>query len=194
MDEMKVYCAFDKLVSIKDLTPHPKNPNRHSDAQIERLAKILNYQGWRYPIKVSKQTGFITSGHGRLSAAIKNKWESVPVNFQDYENSDQEYADVVSDNSIASWAELDLSGINLELGNLGPDFDLEMLGINGFAMDFCEKDLELKSLAETLREEAGMFLYSIPVPIEHQEVFRGLKKGVALEMILKSLARGGQHD
>lgn len=136
---MKIHCLYDKLVSLKNLTPHPKNRNSHSKDQVERLAQILDYQGWRYPIKVSKKSGFITSGHGRLEAAKLKKWKEVPVNFQDYESDEQEYADVQSDNAIASWAELDLSGINSDLGELEPNFDINLLGIKDFVLEPADK-------------------------------------------------------
>mgnify|MGYP006921297801 CR=1 FL=1 len=136
---MKVRCLYDELAPIDGLTPHPKNRNKHPDDQIKRLAEILKYQGWRYPIKVSKQTGFITSGHGRLLAARLNGWDKVPINKQDYETEDQEYADVQADNAIASWAELDLAGINLDLADLGPDFDLDLLGIKDFVLEPADK-------------------------------------------------------
>lgn len=132
---MQVNCLYDKLVPISELKPHPKNRNAHPQDQIERLAKILKYQGWRYPIKVSKRSGYITSGHGRLAAALLNAWDTVPVNYQDYESEEQEYADLQADNAIASWAELDLSGINTDLSTLGPDFDLDLLGIKAFSLN-----------------------------------------------------------
>lgn len=135
---MIVHCLYDKLVSTSELAPHPKNRNKHPDEQIERLAKVLKYQGWRYPVKVSKLSGFITSGHGRLLAARLNGWKEVPVNFQDYEDEAQEYADVQADNAIASWAELDLAGINSDIGDLGPDFDIDMLGIEDFVLEPAE--------------------------------------------------------
>ncbi len=135
---MKINCLHDGLKNIVDLKPNPKNMNKHPAEQIARLAKILEYQGWRYPVKVSKQSGFVTSGHGRIEAAKLNGWTQVPVNFQDYDDEDQEYADLVADNSIASWAELDLSLINLEIQNLGPDFDIEMLGLKDFKIDIAE--------------------------------------------------------
>lgn len=141
---MKINCLYDNLVPVSDLNAHPKNPNTHSKEQIERLAKILTYQGWRYPVKVSKRSGFITSGHGRLEAAKLNGWTEVPVNFQDYESEEQEYADVVSDNAIADWAELDLSGINSDLGDLGPDFDIDLLGIEHFTLNPGEELLDEK--------------------------------------------------
>ena len=140
---MKINCAHDELVPISKLKPHPRNRNTHPPDQIDRLAKIMEYQGWRTPIKVSTRSGFITSGHGRLAAAIKNKWTEVPVDYQDYETEEQEYADLTADNAIASWAELDLSGINIDIGDLGP-FDLEFLGLKDFQVTMADK-LEPKS-------------------------------------------------
>lgn len=136
---MKIQCLHDHLIPISELKFHPKNRNHHPDDQIKRLAEILKYQGWRYPVKVSKRSGFVTSGHGRIEAARLNGWDQVPVNFQDYENDDQEYADLVADNSVALWAELDLSGINADLGDLGPDFDIDMLGLKDFVIEPVEK-------------------------------------------------------
>lgn len=136
---MKIRCTYDKLVPISELKPYPKNPNEHSEEQINRLAQILDYQGWRYPVKVSNLSGYITSGHGRIDAAQKNGWTEVPVNFQDYESEEQEYADVVSDNSIAEWANLNLSQINADVVELGPDFDIDLLGIKDFVLEPSEK-------------------------------------------------------
>ena len=132
---MNIRCLFDKQVSLSELRAHPKNRNVHPPDQIKRLAEILAYQGWRYPVKVSKRSGFVTSGHGRIEAAKLNGWTEVPVNFQDYESDEQEYADVQADNAIASWAELDLSGINSDIGDLGPDFNLDLLGIKDFVLE-----------------------------------------------------------
>lgn len=136
---MIIRCLYDELVPLADLTSHPKNRNAHPEDQVERLAKILAFQGWRYPVKVSKRSGFVTSGHGRIEAARLNGWGEVPVNFQDYESEEQEYADLQADNSIASWAELDLSGINADIGDLGPDFDIDLLGIKDFVVEPIDK-------------------------------------------------------
>lgn len=136
---MIVHCPHDKLVPIAELKPHPKNRNKHPADQIERLAKILAYQGWRYPVKVSKLSGHVTSGHGRIEAARANGWESVPVSFQDYTDEAQEYADVQADNAVASWSELDLSGINADIVDLGPDFDIDLLGIKDFVIEPADK-------------------------------------------------------
>jgi len=137
---MKVHCPHDKMVPIGEMVPNPKNPNVHSADQIESLANILAYQGWRYPIKVCTQSGFIPSGHGRLLAATKLGLKKVPVSFQDYDSEEQMYADLVSDNAIASWAELKLADINIEIPNLGPDFDIDLLGIKNFKIDVAENE------------------------------------------------------
>jgi DNA modification methylase len=65
----------------------------------------------------------------------------VPVIFQDFESEEQAYAYMVSDNAVAAWAELDLSNINVDIQDLGPDFDIDMLGIKDFTIDVAEKGL-----------------------------------------------------
>ncbi len=123
------------MMPISKLVPHPKNPNIHSSEQIEALAGLIEFQGWRLPIKVSTRSGFVTSGHGRIEAAKLRGWTHVPVSRQDYDNEAQEYADVVSDNAIAEWAILDLGRINTDIIELGPDFDIKTLGIKNFVLD-----------------------------------------------------------
>jgi DNA modification methylase len=81
----------------------------------------------------------ITSGHGRLEAAKHLGLKEVPVSFQDYADEAMEYADLQADNAIASWSELDLSAINSDIADLGPDFDIDLLGINGFVIEPAEK-------------------------------------------------------
>lgn len=139
---MKIHCLYDETLNPKALKEHPKNRNTHPPEQIERLVEVLKYQGFRSAIKVSKRSGFITSGHGRRLAALKAKIEKVPVVYQDYESDEQEYADIIADNAIASWAELDLSSINLDITELGPDFDINLLGIKDFHLDFLPGNLE----------------------------------------------------
>lgn len=133
---MEIRCAFTELVPIARLKGkfHPKNPNVHTPEQIERLAKVLGYQGARTAARVSKRSNLLTAGHGRIMAAEKAGATHYPVDYQDYENEEQEYADLVADNALSDWAALDLSGINAHVPELGPDFDLDMLGIKDFEL------------------------------------------------------------
>ena len=136
---VKIHCAYDKLVPISEIKLNPKNRNKHPEEQILRLMEIIKYNGVRRCVTVSKRSGKVTVGHGRIKAMKRLGMKEIPVNFQDYESEDAEYADGVADNAIGLWAELDLAGINSDLGDLGPDFDLNMLGIKDFVLDIAEK-------------------------------------------------------
>lgn len=146
-------------IDIKALKLNPKNPNKHPKEQIERLAKILKYQGFRQPIVVSNQSGFVVAGHGRLAAARKNKWDKVPVVRQDFTDATQEYAHMTADNAIASWAELSMEEINMETMELGP-FDTELLGIKNWETipedKYADKDGD--AIPETAKNEYGVEL------------------------------------
>lgn len=139
---MDIKCKFDAMVKLSDLKQHPNNRNKHSKEQIERLAKILAYQGIRAPIIVSKRTNHIVKGHCTALAIGANKAKEAPVVYQEFESDEQEYAFLQSDNAIASWADLDFSEINNEITDLGPDFDIDLLGIKDFSLEPAEKFLE----------------------------------------------------
>ncbi len=161
---MHIHCSHSDLVDINTLKPHPKNRNKHPKDQIVRLARILAYQGWRHPVKVSTRSGFVTAGHGRIEAAKVNKWTQIPVDLQDYESDEQEYADVQADNAIASWAELELESINLDLAELGPNFDLDMLGIEDFVLDPSERGSTDEDNIYTRKIESPIYEPQGPCP------------------------------
>jgi hypothetical protein len=128
-----------RMVDPALLKLHERNPNEHPEEQIERLCKIIRYQGFRRPVTVSNQSGMVTVGNGRVMAAIKLGITKIPAIYQDYDNGDQEYADLVADNAIESWSSLNIGKINFELQNLGPDFDLETLGLKNFVLEPADK-------------------------------------------------------
>jgi hypothetical protein len=99
-DGIPVWCNFDAIVPVEDLRPNPLNPNTHSEDQIYRLGEIIEENGWRHPITVSKRSGLITKGWGRLLAALLKMWEEVPVEYQYYRDEAHELADMVADNRI----------------------------------------------------------------------------------------------
>ena len=104
---MPVFCAHDAIVDVTKLVPNPKNPNQHPDNQIQLLGRIIRQAGWRQPITVSKRSGFIVKGHGRLAAALLEGMKEAPVDYQNYTTEAEEYADLVADNRIAELAETD---------------------------------------------------------------------------------------
>lgn len=135
---MNIHCKYDELVDIAKLKPYPKNRNQHTPDQITRLAFLLREHGVRAPVIVATSPQkCIAKGHGTLEAMKLNGWTEAPVVYQEFEDEDMLYAFVQSDNAIASWAELDLAGINADLSELGP-FDLDLLGVENFVADVGE--------------------------------------------------------
>lgn len=125
-----VHCSFLELRDPATLTTHPRNPNRHSDRQIDLLSRIIRYQGWRNPIVVSARSGFIIAGHGRLAAALRLGLEAVPVDVQQFATEADEWAHLVADNRIAELADMDQESLGDLLRDLADveDYDLELSG------------------------------------------------------------------
>lgn len=124
-----VFCAYDELVSIGKCVPNPGNPNTHPPKQISLLAAIIKGQGWRKPITISKRSGFVVSGHGRLEAAQVLGASVVPVEYQQYSTEAEEYADLMADNRIAELAEMNTSALADMLQSMDTgEIPLEMSG------------------------------------------------------------------
>lgn len=138
--EIKIHCKYDELVDPKKLKNHPKNPNKHANDQIERLSDLYKYHGIRHAIIISNLSGKIVAGHGRKMAALRIGIKEFPVVYQDFESEESEYAFMTSDNAIQEWSELDYGLINLEIQNLGPDFDLKNLGLKNFELEPADKE------------------------------------------------------
>lgn len=136
---MHIYCLYDELINPKDIKPHRLNVNEHGQDQIEHLAKLYKYHGIRLPIIVSKLSNQIVSGHCRRLSAIRAGIDKFPVVYQDFKDSEAEYAFLVADNAIQDQSMLNMKDINSYIENLGPDFDIDNLGIKDFTLDFAEK-------------------------------------------------------
>jgi len=132
---MQIMSKEIALVDIDRIIPNPKNPNKHSEKQIERLAKIFRHQGFREPLTISNQSGFLVCGHGRLDAAKALGVEQLPVMMQDFENEALEYAHMTADNEIARWATFDEESFR---DNWSESIDPELYGLDKF--DFLNKE------------------------------------------------------
>lgn len=160
-DGVPVFCAHDAIVDVAKLAPNPKNPNQHPDSQIQLLGRIIRQTGWRQPITVSKRSGFIVKGHGRLSAALLEGMKEAPVDYQNYTTEAEEYADLVADNRIAELAETD----NRLLADIFAEIDTGEIPmeLTGYTED------EVESLVTALSEALHNDLHEpddIPEPPE----------------------------
>ena len=107
MDKLgyEVMCKYDEMVETSEVRPHPDNAKKHPRNQLLQIAQIISQNGWRNPIVVSKRSGLVTKGHGRLAAAKLSGWVKVPVEYQDYSTEEHELADMLADNLIADKGE-----------------------------------------------------------------------------------------
>jgi hypothetical protein len=134
-----VKCSYQKMIPIGQLKPHPDNPNKHPERQVELIANIIKYTGWRHPIVVSRLSGCIVAGHARLQAAKKLGLKLVPVDFQAFKNREEEYAFLTADNASQDLAVLDLEDVKLKIEELNIKLDPELLGLVDFDVDLTEK-------------------------------------------------------
>lgn len=143
--DVPVYCAYDEILDVTKVVPNPKNPNTHGEKQIELLARIIRGNGWRNAITVSRRSGYVVKGHGRLAAAIKLGAKEVPIEFQNYESEAAEYADMMADNRIAELAEIN----TVQLADLLQEYDTGELPLE--LTGYTDEDLEsiLDSIAGT---------------------------------------------
>jgi DNA modification methylase len=131
-----IRCTFTRLAKTSELKGNPRNPNFHGEAQLDLYRKILEHQGWRKAITVSKQSGFVVTGHGALEVAKRAGWPQVPVDEQDFATPQDELSHLLADNKLPQMAELDLGMTKLVLQDLRMDkaFDLSLTGFDAEEM------------------------------------------------------------
>ncbi|PTY03328.1 hypothetical protein DB346_05460 [Verrucomicrobia bacterium LW23] len=134
-DGVQVWCQHEKLVPVEELRANPRNPNTHPEGQIEMLARNIQHFGWRHPITVSRRSGCIVAGHGRLMAAQRLGLRIVPVDTQDFASDSDELAVLVADNRLAELAVVD----NAELGRIVGELKAD--GLDAVLAGFSDDDL-----------------------------------------------------
>src|ERR1039458_4310935 len=91
---------------LAELTPYPKNPRRHSDAQIAQIAGSIAAFGFNAPILIDSSSNII-AGHGRYLASLKLGLDTVPVVVLDHLSETEKRADR---KSVAEGKSVDLRG------------------------------------------------------------------------------------
>lgn len=125
------------------LSEYPKNANQHTQEQIDKIIQLIDFYGHRDPLIVDADiqpdgTHWVMAGNGRLQASRKAGWDNLPIIFQKFNSEEEKYGFMVSHNAVSSsgWGGgLDLSKINTDLIDLGPDFDVDLLGIKDFVIE-----------------------------------------------------------
>ena len=115
---------------LAELAPSPRNPRRHSDAQIAQIAGSIAHFGFNSPILIDSK-GNIIAGHGRYLAALKLGLETVPVIVLDHLSEIEKRAYLLADNKLADLSGWDDEALASELAELrDTEVDLGTLGFS----------------------------------------------------------------
>lgn len=118
-----------EMVSVSSLRPHPKNSKKHTPAQIDALAALIQRYGFTQPVLIDED-GVIIAGHGRTEAAKSVGLEEIPAIRLVGLTDEEKRALIIADNRVAekgtSWDEAMLKS---ELSHLmSRKFDLNLTG------------------------------------------------------------------
>ena len=125
---------IEKLPTDK-LIPYARNTRTHSPEQVAQIAGSIREFGFTNPILIDAENGII-AGHGRVMAASKLGLAEVPCIRLAHLTETQKRAYIIADNKLALNAGWDEEMLGIELAELREaDFDLDLLGFDGFAIE-----------------------------------------------------------
>jgi DNA modification methylase len=131
-------------VAIEALRPYLGNARRHSNRQVQQIARSIERFGFTNPVLVGDDLQ-ILAGHGRVAAAKQLGMKSVPIVRLSHLNDAERRAYVLADNKLALNAGWDREILAIELqGLIDLDMDVE---VTGFSLT--EVDIVLDDAAES---------------------------------------------
>ncbi len=119
-------------IDIASLTPDPDNARRHSDRNLDAIARSLSQFGQRKPIVVQKQGMVVRAGNGTLDAAQRLGWKQIAAVIVD-EDSAEAAAFAIADNrtgELAEWDHRALAATLTALNDNWVDYDPHLLGFD----------------------------------------------------------------
>ena len=118
-------------VDINDIKPYAKNAKKHPDEQIARIANSIREFGFRQPLVIDKDNVLVI-GHGRLAAAKRLGYDTVPCVRADDLTEEQIKALRLADNKTneSDWdfdfLDVELDDItDIDMGQFGFDLDID---------------------------------------------------------------------
>jgi len=129
---------------VASLKPHPQNPRVHTEKQVGQIAQSIEAFGFNVPI-LADDSHNVVAGHGRLLAARKLGWSTVPVIKLNHLNQSQYSAFLIADNQLtlnSAWDERLLGEQLKVLSEMELDFELEVTGFEIAEIDVLIGGLE----------------------------------------------------
>jgi DNA modification methylase len=154
------------LLATTALTPHPRNPRKHTREQIRAIARSIEAFGFNAPILIDKDRQ-ILAGHGRYEAANFLGYAEVPVVYLNHLTEIQAKAYMLADNKLtdrSSWDDPSLAVHLKELSELALDFTIEAIGFELPEIDFRIQSLDGLEQADRADEFAVALGPSVSQP------------------------------
>lgn len=114
-------------INVNDIQPYAKNAKKHPDEQIGRIANSIREFGFRQPLVIDKDNVLVI-GHGRLAAAKRLGYDTVPCVMADDLTDDQIKALRLADNKTNE-SDWDFDFLNIELDDI-TDIDMSQFGFD----------------------------------------------------------------
>ena len=168
-------------IGIETLIPYANNARTHSDAQVAQIAASIREFGFNNPVLIDEQSSII-AGHGRVLAARKLEFDTVPCIRLNHLSSTQRRAYIIADNKIAMNAGWDEELLALEVAELTEfGVNMDLLGFDISELNFAEIDysvLEDEDVDKQLSDMANGVRKAIQIEFEpdhYDEAFELVK-------------------
>jgi DNA modification methylase len=133
--EKNSFSSQIERVEIASLRRSHHNARTHSPRQIKQIQRSIDHFGFTNPVLID-EAGQILAGHGRVEAAKRLGWTTVPVIPIAHLSEAQKRAYIIADNELAAKAGWDKDVLAIELqGLVDLKFDLELTGFEGGEID-----------------------------------------------------------
>lgn len=119
-------------IDINQIIPYAQNAKKHPAEQVDRIANSIREFGFRQPLVIDKDNVLVI-GHGRLEAAKRLGYDTVPCVRADDLTEDQIKALRLADNKTNE-SDWDVDFLDLELDDI-TDIDMSQFGFDVFNPD-----------------------------------------------------------
>jgi site-specific DNA-methyltransferase (adenine-specific) len=124
-------------INVNDIKPYEKNAKKHPEEQIKRISNSIKAFGFKQPLVIDKDNVLVI-GHGRLEAAKRLGFDTVPCVRADDLTEDQIKALRLADNKTNE-SDWDFDFLNIELDDI-TDIDMSQFG---FDLDIQTEEAEI---------------------------------------------------
>lgn len=157
-----------EMISLPQLTNHPRNSKIHTKVQIEHIANSIRKFGFNDPLAIAGENNTILEGNGRIEAARLLGMAELPCIRLDHLSEEEQRAYVIAHNALCLETSFDEAALFAELDAL-KDYDFGCYGLDTEKYATTLKSLQKKELPPIQKAH-----YLISVDINHNDKLIGM--------------------